>query len=358
MKPPPRLVRRLVLDPLWIPLAVLLAVILVLVALVGLLAAPLDGRLRAPRLALSAALYCLVDAWLVGCCAAMWLRSPLPAMRGQRWTDAHQKLLSRALGLLVSAAWPLLGFRVELEELPERVSLAGHPLLVLARHGGPGDSFAIAGLLLSVYRRRPVIVLKEVLQWDPGLDVILGRLPALFLPSGGSGRDLAGQVADLARTLGGTDAMLIFPEGSNWTPRRHLHALARLRARGRREAAATAAANRHVLPPQPAGALACLAARPDLEVVVVAHTGLDDLVSIADVWHALPVRDQPMLMRWWHHAAADLPADADLRQQWLDVQWAIVDSWIDARKAAASTAKKDTAYGRHAATDAAAGSRD
>jgi hypothetical protein len=31
--------------------------------------------------------------------------------------------------------------------------------------------------------------------------------------------------------------------------------------------------NPHVLPPRPAGVLACLAARPDLDVVVVAHTG-------------------------------------------------------------------------------------
>jgi hypothetical protein len=67
---------------------------------------------------------------------------------------------------------------------------------------------------------------------------------------------------------------------------------------------------------------------------VVAHTGLEDLVSAADVWRALPVTGRPMVMRWWQLPAADLPVDPDTRADWLDVQWAVVDSWIDARKAA------------------------
>jgi hypothetical protein len=159
-------------------------------------------------------------------------------------------------------------------------------------------------------------------------------MPSCFLPASGAGRDLPGRLADRARCLGAADAMLIFPEGGNWTPGRYRRALLRLRAHGRRVSAARAAANPHVLPPQPAGVLACLAARPDLHVAVVAHTGLDDLVSPALIWRALPVADRPMVMRWWHHRAADLPLDADLRCEWLEVQWTIVDSWIDARKAA------------------------
>jgi 1-acyl-sn-glycerol-3-phosphate acyltransferase len=246
------------------------------------------------------------------------------------------------LALLIAAARPLLGFRVQVEESPARRSLDGRPLLVLARHGGPGDSFAIAELLLSRYRRRPVIVLKEVLRWDPGLDLLLSRMPTCFLPARATGRDLPACLAEAAAGLTDTDAILIFPEGGNWTPRRHLRALDRLRARGRPAAAARAAANRHVLPPHPAGVLACLSARPDLEVVIAAHTGLDELTSPALVWRALPVTGQPMIMRWWHFAASSRPADPERTQAWLDLQWAIVDSWIDARKA------------QHGATSAAA----
>jgi 1-acyl-sn-glycerol-3-phosphate acyltransferase len=334
MKPPHTLIRRLVVDPLWVPVAAGLAGLFLVVACVSVIVAPLAPRRRVARLALFGALYVLVDAFLLVCSACLWLAHPVPARRGERWVDAHAVLLRRALTLLVAAARPLFGFRVNVEELPAAESLAGRPALVLARHGGPGDSFAIVELLLSRLHRRPVIVLKDVLQWDPGLDVVLNRMAACFLPSRGAGRDLPGRIAATARGLGQHDAMLLFPEGGNWTPSRHRNALARLWARGRRAAAAKAAANRHVLPPQPAGVLACLGARPDLEVVVVAHTGLEDLVSAADVWRALPVTGHPMVMRWWQLPAADLPLDPETRADWLDVQWAVVDSWIDARKAA------------------------
>jgi 1-acyl-sn-glycerol-3-phosphate acyltransferase len=330
MRPPPLLIRRAVIDVVWMPLALVLAVAFTILALV---AVPFGRRRRVPRLALMAALYALVDAAMVVGCAALWLRYPLAGRRRQSWDDAHERMLRRVLVLLIAAARPLLGFRVQVEESPVRDKLAGRPLLVLARHGGPGDSFAIAELLLSRYGRRPVIVLKETLRWDPGLDLLLSRIPSCFLPTRAGGRDLPACVAEAAAGLTETDALLIFPEGGNWTPRRHLRALARLRARGRSAAAARAAANRHVLPPRPAGVQACLAARPDLEVVIAAHTGLDELTSPALIWHALPVTGQPMIMRWWHFPESSRPADPDRLQAWLDLQWAFVDSWIDARKA-------------------------
>jgi 1-acyl-sn-glycerol-3-phosphate acyltransferase len=348
VRPPPLLVRRALIDTVWAPLAGLLAIIF---ALVALLTAPFGRRRRIPRLALMASVYLLVDAALVISCAALWVRHPLPGRRQGHWLTAHERLLRRALGVLISAAWPLLGFRVRLEELPSPATLpATRPLLVLARHGGPGDSFAIAELLLSRYGRRPVIVLKETLRWDPGLDVLLSRLPSCFLPARRPGRNLPARVAEVAAGLTDGDALLIFPEGGNWTPGRHIRALSRLRARGRFWAASLAAANRHVLPPQPGGVLACLAARPDLEVLIAAHTGLDDLVSPALIWAALPVRAHPMIMRWWHFPAASRPADPDRMQSWLELQWTIVDSWIDARKArSASPAAPEPT------TDAAAG---
>jgi 1-acyl-sn-glycerol-3-phosphate acyltransferase len=331
VRPPPLLVRRALIDPLWVPLAVITAAAF---AVVALLCLPFGRRRRVPRLAAMAAVYLLVDVGMIVGCAALWLRHPVASRRPPAWADAHEELLRRALALLMATSRPLLGFRVSPEELPGRGQLpAGRPLLVLARHGGPGDSFAIADLLLSRYRRRPVIVLKEVLRWDPGLDVMLSRLPSCFLPASGAARELPARVAACAANLTGGDALLIFPEGGNWTPGRHLRALTRLRARGRPAAAARAAANRHVLPLHPGGVLACLEARPDLEVLIAAHTGLDDLVSPALIWAALPVSDRPMVVRWWHFPAASRPAEPLRLQEWLDLQWTIVDSWIDARKA-------------------------
>jgi hypothetical protein len=66
--------------------------------------------------------------------------------------------------------------------------------------------------------------------------------------------------------------------------------------------------------------------------MVVAHTGLDELVSPAQIWRAIPLNGRPMTVRWWREQAADLPVSEGERLQWLQVQWTIIDSWIDARK--------------------------
>jgi 1-acyl-sn-glycerol-3-phosphate acyltransferase len=323
-----------VIDPVWPALGIAAALLLATVAAVAALAAPLTRRRRLLRLALFGALYLAVDVGLVMSCAALWLLAPVAHRRDQaRWSRTHQKLLSRGLSVLVAAGRPLLGFSVQVQEPPDQELIAGRPLLVLARHGGPGDSFALVHLLMSRYQRRPAIVLREELRWDPGLDVILSRLPSCFIRLGDGAR-MVSRLTALARGLDSDDAILLFPEGGNWTPVRHRRAIARLMRTGRRQAAADAESNPNVLPPRPSGVLACLAGRPDLGVAIVAHTGLEDLVSPAAVWRALPVTGRPMTVRWWYEPADIIPESDDGRRAWLRLHWAIVDSWIDARKAA------------------------
>jgi 1-acyl-sn-glycerol-3-phosphate acyltransferase len=344
---PPVRVRRWLRDPFWPLIAAVLAAVFLLVAVVGGLAWPVTRRARAARLALLAACYLVLNVGLLVGCAALWVVHPVAGRRdGEQWRRVHTALLRWVLSRLRRAAGPLLGFRVLLEEPPDANRLDSGPLLLLARHAGPGDSFTLVDLLLSRYHRTPRIVLKESLQWDPGLDVILNRLGACFLPPAGGSPALTARLADLARDLHSGDAMLIFPEGRNWTPRRYQRAIARLRRRAYRpgaaasrraavdrQAALDAEQNPNVLPPQPGGVLAALAARPDLGIVVIAHTGLDDLVTVGEVWEALPLYERPMTIRWWHVPPGTVPSDPTGQYQWLRVQWALVDSWIGARKA-------------------------
>ena len=61
-------------------------------------------------------------------------------------------------------------------------------MVVLSRHAGPGDSFLLVHTLMDRdHLRRPRIVLKDVLQLDPLIDVYLNRLPNHFV-HGRSGR--------------------------------------------------------------------------------------------------------------------------------------------------------------------------
>ena len=98
MRPPHVLIRRAIVDPLWLPVAATLIVALTLVAAVTGLAWPLDRRQRSPRLALFAAVYIFADASLVVAAAVLWLRRPVAAWRDQElWKTAA---LRRAEGEL------------------------------------------------------------------------------------------------------------------------------------------------------------------------------------------------------------------------------------------------------------------
>ena len=151
----------------------------------------------------------------------------------------------------------------------------------MCRHAGPGDSFILMYALLHWYAREPRVVLKNTLAWDPAIDVVLRRIPARFIsPNPEAGEDLESQIAHLATGLDRNDAFVIFPEGGNFTAARREKAIARLRKLGLERMAARAEDMTHVLAPRPGGVLAALDAAPDADVLMVAHTGLDHLVTV------------------------------------------------------------------------------
>jgi hypothetical protein len=119
--------------------------------------------------------------------------------------------------------------------------------------------------------------------------------------------------------------MLIFPEGGNFTPRRRVRAIRHLRRLGHRAQASRARKMENVLPPHLAGTLAAIEAAPAADVVFVAHTGVDDLLSVGDVWRAIPMR-QPMRARWWRVPYEEIPGEG--RERWLYDWWETIDAWI------------------------------
>jgi 1-acyl-sn-glycerol-3-phosphate acyltransferase len=205
----------------------------------------------------------------------------------------------------------------------------GRPEVVLCRHAGPGDSFILIQALVNWYDREPRIVLKDTLQWDPAIDVMLNRLPNRFIAPGLSGGDsIEAQIGHLATGLDDNDVLVIFPEGRNFTPRRRIRAIERLRARGYEEMAARAERMHNVLAPQPGGMLAALDAAPDAGVIFVAHTGLDRMLTVADIWRELPM-DKRLVMRFWSVPPEEVPEDREERIAWLYDWWAQIDKWIE-----------------------------
>ena len=235
--------------------------------------------------------------WRVWCCGSA--RGSEPGCTPNGSCAGISALLRAFLSALVAVAGFVFRFRLEVEEPlthPDDTSrmAAPRPLLVLARHAGPGASFVLVHLLLTRYHRRPRIVLKEQLRLDPSFDVLISRIGGRFIAPGKGRPGVAAEaIAEVAADLTERDALLLYPEGGDWTPTRHRLAVAGLRRRGRRAQAARAARMPHVLPPKPAGTLAALRAAPHADVVVFTHTGHDELLDIVSIWDALPLRCAP-----------------------------------------------------------------
>jgi hypothetical protein len=81
----------------------------------------------------------------------------------------------------------------------------------------------------------------------------------------------------------------------------------------------------------PGGVVAALAAAPHADVVFVAHTGLEHLSTVRDLWRGLPM-DADVVKRWDFVAAADVPRGREAQAQWLFERWAEMDRWVAANR--------------------------
>ena len=156
-------------------------------------------------------------------------------------------------------------------------------------------------------------------------------LPNRFISprQGKAGDDsLERQVGELARNLDENDAFVIFPEGGNFTPERRQRGIDKLRRLGLERMARRAERMENVLAPRPGGLLAALDAAPEADVVLVAHTGLDHLLTVRDLWRELPM-DKQIIMRWWRVPREEIPEDREGRIDWLYSWWEQIDAWVE-----------------------------
>jgi 1-acyl-sn-glycerol-3-phosphate acyltransferase len=332
---PPRIVRRLVLAPLVLVITIGLVVLLPGLVILAAAASPLlPGRWRALRLLWFGLVWLAMESVALFACLALWVASGFGGrLASEPYLERHYALMRWWLAVVFRVAARTFRLRIEIEEpelTPEEArARLTRPVIVLSRHAGPGDSFLLIHHLLSRYRRKPRIVMKAALQFDPGLDVVINRLPNAFVPAHrGPGSLVVKEIQRLASGLGPTGALVIFPEGGNFTPRRRLRAIRLLEERHLAEEAAKARAMEHLLPPKPNGALAAIGAAPTADVIFVAHTGLEHVITIGDVWRALPM-EQVLKARWWRVPAAEVPEGREAQEDWLYEWWARIDHWID-----------------------------
>ena len=344
------LVRRMVVAPAVIVLTVGLWVLLPLwLIVVAALAPVLPGRWRLLRILWLVVVWVTAESVLMVILLGWWLASGFGRrIRTAYWQGVHYDLVQGLMYVVFREARRVLALRIETEGGPggtfepdnmtapngdagptaARSALhPGRPLIVACRHAGPGDSFTLIHALMHWYDREPRVVLKDTLAWDPAVDVVMHRIPARFISTGNTASDVESQIADLAGGLDANDAFVIFPEGGNFTPERRRRGIQRLRRLGLERMARRAERMRNVLAPKPGGLLAALDAAPEADVVLVAHTGLDHVLTVRDVWRELPM-DKVIVMRWWQVPRGEIPAGREAQIEWLFGWWETIDAWV------------------------------
>jgi hypothetical protein len=327
-------VRRLVLAPL----AVLICLALIAASPLLLLASAiadlfLPGNWRTVRLVTFLLCYLAIEVVGIFAMLMLWIASGFGlTIRSERMQKAHYGFMRRWLATINGVAKWIFHMHVVIEDRP--VPRAG-PILVFCRHAGPGNSMLLVGTILVGYKRHPRIVMLAKLQWEPLYDIMLNRTPNRFITHDPARRELyTNTITELATGLGDADAFVLFPEGKDFTPRVRTRAIEYLRGKGLSRAAERAEKMEHVLPPRHGGVMAAMKGAPEADVVLVAHSVLEDVGTFKELWGRIPL-SKPIVARYWRIAPAEVPREQDEVIDWLYDWWERIDRWIADRERAA-----------------------
>jgi 1-acyl-sn-glycerol-3-phosphate acyltransferase len=238
------------------------------------------------------------------------------------WDAVLRHILTRiyrVLHAILDVRLILEGGSTTREELAE-----SDGVVVLSRHCGPGDSLFIAWLLEVQYGLRLRVVLKSLLRLEPAVDLAGDRLPLCFVGHGGARSRR--RVNRCAASMSAGDALLLFPEGGNFSWLRWRRAVAALAAAGSYRGARRARRHTHTLPPRIGGAMAALTGAPKADVLLLAHSGFAQ-DGRARPWWRLPIH-RDLIVRTSLVPAAEVPRDHNGLSSWLDGVWSQVDVWV------------------------------
>ncbi|MDZ7668936.1 MAG: 1-acyl-sn-glycerol-3-phosphate acyltransferase [Gammaproteobacteria bacterium] len=296
----------------------LLATLILTMLLPGLLLLALLASIWRPcRGAVPTLLFVTGYAWCetigIVCAAWVWLRF---RNQSQAFLDANYRLQYWWAGALKSLAHTL--FRLDFE-VDGSSALEGAPALVLPRHASIADT-VIPMVFYAIPRQiRLRYVLKRELLFDPCLDIVGNRLPNYFVERGGSDTERAAQgVTALVRSIGPSEGVLIYPEGTR-------SSTGKRRALSERYAQSPAMMEQlkrwpDLLPPRLTGTLALLGANPGRDLLFCAHTGFEGSSHFATLmngsWLGAKIR-----IRFWRIPFADIPTSRDAMVDFLFTQW-------------------------------------
>ncbi len=321
---PPRLRRRLLsVGALHLSAASWLAVLPAVILAVVLVDLVLRSRLSRARFCLFIGWWCVVELlawWAAATCGLV--------LRGQRLLDVDYVLQRWWSTALWTGLVRLYGLDIQVEGLD--CVLPG-PIVLLVRHASTADTLVPAVMIANPNRLRLRYLLKRELLWDPCIDMVGQRLPNHFVDRHPrTDRERRAQLDAIGRLAQGLDAgsgVVIYPEGTRFSPGRRQRRLDRARQAGDDAEVARVERFTRVFPPHPAGLLRVLQEAPSADLVFCAHTGFESVTRLPDLWRGTLV-GAPIRMKLWRVPRAELPAADDACTEWLTKQWQAVEAFV------------------------------
>ena len=300
--------------PIWLPLTALADV------------ATEPKRMRYSRIGYLVLLLLLNEVSTLVLLLAFWIRSAFGFLIR---VPSHQLRLQRALHYyargLFRCAVRAVGVRLEVTGLDEATRDRA-PFVLFGHHTSLLDSALPVELLAPKHRYRFRYVIKKTLAYGPAFDFGGHMLPIHFVDRTGkrTGDEMA-SIRGLSSGLGSGEVVVLFPEGSFHNPARMKKSIDRLRVDAP-HLVSRAETWRHTLPPRAGGALAMIDGAPGVDVLMLAHAGLESFNSLGNILRNIPLA-KPVRVHCWRVPASEIPLDRDARYDWLFDQFELVDQF-------------------------------
>ncbi len=266
--------------------------------------------------------------WGLGLIFSIWLGSGfgLAWQRANRWmlgaeaywADWNKRWMARIYDM---------SYVVEGSEV-----LRDGPTLMLTRHASINDTILPIALITTPHRVRLRIVLKAELLFAPIVDCMGHFIPTAFVKRASAAPERELEICRaLAADLHPQETVMIFPEGTRFSPHKRASILAKLQTR---DPAAAAAAEQltHVLPLRLGGTHALIDAAPHADLVFCAHTGYEGSGQLEDFIRG-GLYKMTVRVKFWRVPAAQVPRDHAERAAFLDAQWRKVNDFVATHQA-------------------------
>jgi 1-acyl-sn-glycerol-3-phosphate acyltransferase len=258
-------------------------------------------------------------AWLA---SGAWLG--LGHERRRRWYIVLQRFWTGTLFWGIRRCFSL---KVDVEQWP--AELGDRKVLVLLRHASLLDTLLAADLIANPLRLHLLYVFKRELLSDPCLDIVGGRLGCHFArrDSGESEQEVR-MLRQLAEGLRPCEGVIIYPEGTRWTPAKQMRVLERIQKSGNERVLELASRLDRLLPPRLGGPLALIEGAPDSDVVFIGHEGFEGAAKLGDVTRGSIV-GRTIRVAAWKVTAEEIPVSREEQVEWLYENWERMDAWLN-----------------------------